>query len=123
MAHEDLVDEIEMHQQTISSDANSPLQLIRERELEISGRMLSAKREADEIVANARKKAAEIVAAAEAEGGAGARDREQAIIKAAEAEAAELRQRAEVEAKSIANAIDARTGAAVKIVIDAVTAV
>lgn len=123
MAHEDLVDEIEMHKQTISSDANSPLQLIRERELEISGRMLSAKREADDIIAAARKKAAELVTAAEAEGGAGARDREQAIVKAAEAEAAELRQRAQVEAKEIAAAIDKRKESAVKMVIDAVTTV
>lgn len=123
MAHEDLVDEIEMHKQTISSDANSPLQLIRERELEISGRMLSTKRDADEIVANARKKAAELVSAAEAEGGAGARDREQAITKSAEAEAAELKQRAQVEATEIASTIDERMDAAVRIVINAVTSV
>lgn len=123
MAHEDLIDEIETHKQTISSDANSPLQLIRERELEISGRMLSAKRDADEIVATARKKAAEIVAAAEAQGGAGARDREQAIIKSAEAEAAELKQRALAEAQEITASVESRTDAAVRLVIDAVTAV
>lgn len=122
MAHEDLVEEIEMHKQTISSDANSPLQLIRERELEISGRMLSAKREADEIVAVARKRAAELVAAAEAEGGAGARDREEAIVKSAEAEAAELKERAKAEASAISEAAGARREAAARVVVEAVTA-
>jgi vacuolar-type H+-ATPase subunit H len=123
MASEELIDEITMHRQTISSDSNSPLQLIRERELEISGRMLSAKREADEIVTAARKKAAEIVAAAEAEGGAGAREREQVIVSAAEKEAAELKQRAMVDANEISSAIAQRKAAAVKIVVDAVSSI
>ena len=59
---EKVLEEIKFHQETIATDANSPLHLIREKEIEISGRVLAAKREADEIVADARKKAAEIVA-------------------------------------------------------------
>ena len=53
--------------------------MIREKELEISGQVLKAKREADGIVAEARKKAAELVSTAEEEGGAGAADRDAAI--------------------------------------------
>ena len=88
---ENVVEEIRLHQETIAVDNNSPLHLIREKELEISGRVLSAKREADEIVATARKKAAEVVSTAEAEGGAGAADREKAIRDEATREADRLR--------------------------------
>lgn len=121
MASEELIDEINMHQKTISTDSNSPLQLIRERELEISGRMLTAKREADELVAAARKKAAELVAAAEAEGGSGAREREKAIVAEAEKTAAELKLQAQTEAEQITAAIKSRMDAAAQLVVDAVT--
>ncbi len=123
MSQEDLANEIAMHQQTIATDANSPLQLIRERELEISGRMLSAKREADDIVAAARKKAAEVVSEAEAEGGTGARNQEQTIVAAAEAEAATMRKNAQAEAAEITASIEARKASAIQLVVDAVTAV
>lgn len=62
---ETVAEELEFHQQTVAADANSPLHLIREKELEISGRMLAAKRKADEIVAEARTKAAALVASAQ----------------------------------------------------------
>lgn len=62
---ETVAEELEFHQQTVATDANSPLHLIREKELEISGRMLAAKRKADEIVAEARTKAAALVASAQ----------------------------------------------------------
>lgn len=42
----------------------SPLHLIRQKELEISGKVLAARREADAAVAEARRKAAEIVSEA-----------------------------------------------------------
>ena len=84
---DNVVEDIRLHQETIAVDNNSPLHLIREKELEISGRVLSAKREADEIVTAARKKAAEVVSTAEAEGGAGAASREKAIREEAVAEA------------------------------------
>ena len=62
------IEELELHQRVITSDDNSPLELIREKEMEISGRVLQSKREADEIVAEARRRAAERIAAAETEG-------------------------------------------------------
>jgi vacuolar-type H+-ATPase subunit H len=120
---EKLVDEIRMHQETIGSDANSPLHLIREKELEISGRVLAAKRQADQIVTEARKQAAEIVGKAEAEGGAGAADREVAIRAKAEAEAARLKAEAETEATELRARIDSHREEAVRLVLDAVTSV
>lgn len=117
-----IVEEIRMHQETIATDANTPLHLIREKELEISGQVLAAKRQADEIVAEARRKAAEIVARAEAEGGAGAADRDAAIRAEAEKEAARLRSEAQTEAAALKAQIDSRRDEAARLVLDAVTA-
>jgi vacuolar-type H+-ATPase subunit H len=118
---ENVVEEIRLHQETIASDNNSPLHLIREKELEISGRVLSAKREADEIVATARKKAAEIVSTAEAEGGAGAADREKVIREEAAREADRLRQAALAEAATLKEQVEARREEATRLVLAAVT--
>jgi vacuolar-type H+-ATPase subunit H len=120
---ENVVEEIRLHQETIAVDNNSPLHLIREKELEISGRVLSAKREADEIVATARKKAAEVVSTAEAEGGAGAEDREKLIRDEATREADGLREAAHAEASKLKEQVEARREDATRLVLDAVTAV
>jgi vacuolar-type H+-ATPase subunit H len=118
-----VVEEIRMHQETIATDANTPLHLIREKELEISGQVLAAKREADEIIATARKKAAELVNIAESEGGAGAADRDAAISAKADGDAAKLRSEAQAEADKIKEQVDTRRADAVRLVLDAVTAV
>ncbi len=118
---ENVVEEIRLHQETIAVDNNSPLHLIREKELEISGRVLSAKREADEIVANARKKAAEVVSTAESEGGAGAAHREKEIREQAAAEASRLREAAHEEAAQLRTQVEARRDEATRLVLDAVT--
>ena len=117
---EKVVEEIRMHQETVATEANSPLHRIREKELEFSGRVLSAKREADEALATARKKAAEIAAAAEAEGGSGAADREREILADAEAEAKLLREAAAVEAHTLSEQIETRRDEAVRLVLEAV---
>ena len=118
-----VVEEIRMHQETVASDNNSPLHLIREKELEISGKVLAAKREADQIVTEARKKAAELVSAAEAEGGVGAADREAAIKAEAEREAGRLHSEARAEADKLQAQVDLRRDDAVRVVLDTVTAV
>ena len=118
-----VVEEIRLHQETIAADANTPLHLIREKELEISGQVLAAKRQADEIVASARKKAAELVSTAEAEGGAGAADRDAVIRAQADKDAEALRVEANAQAEKIKSQVDARRADAVRLVLDAVTAV
>ena len=98
---EKVVEEIRMHKETIATDSNTPLHLIREKEIEISGRVLGAKREADEIVAEARKKAGEVLAKAEAEGGAGAAESEAIIFARADEDAAKLREDAKSSAAEL----------------------
>ena len=118
-----VVEDIKLHQETIASDSNSPLHQIREKELEISGRVLTAKRRADEIIAEARQKAAEIMAAAESEGGAGAEKGEQAIMEEAEGESARLRDAAAQEARALTEQVDARRAVAVRMVLDEVASI
>ena len=118
--NDNVVEEIRLHQETVVSDSNSPLHLIREKELEISGLVLSAKRNADDIIASARKKAAEIVSTAEAEGGAGAADSEKAILEVAKREAESMRTDAHAEAGKLKEQVEARREQATRLVLDAV---
>ena len=120
---EKVVEEIRMHKETIATDSNTPLHLIREKELEISGRVLAAKREADQIVTEARKKAAELVAKAEAEGGTGAAQSEAAILAKADKDAVKLGEEAKIEAAELSGQIDAHRAEAVRLVLDAVTTI
>jgi vacuolar-type H+-ATPase subunit H len=117
------VEDIKLHQETIATDSNSPLHQIREKELEISGRVLTAKRQADEIIAAARKKAAEVMAAAEREGGAGAEETELAIKAEATVEAQRLRDAAAEEARALNEQVEARRTQAVRMVMDEVTSI
>ena len=118
-----VVEEIRMHQETVASDNNTPLHLIREKELQIAGQVLAAKRQSDEVVTAARKKAAELVSAAESEGGAGAADRDAQIKAQAASEAEKLRAEARVEADKLQAQVNARREDAVRLVLDVVTAV
>ena len=120
---EKVAEEIRMHKETIATDSNTPLHLIREKEIEISGRVLAAKREADEVVAEARKKAAEVLAKAEAEGGEGAAKSEAVIFARAEQDAIKRRADAKADAVELTGSIDAHRAEAVRLVLDAVTSV
>lgn len=115
------VEELEFHQATVATDANTPLHLIKEKELEISGRMLAAKREADVIVSEARKQAADMVAKAERE--VASADRETVIMAEATAEAQSLKDSAATQAEGIRESIASRSEQAVARVLDAVTRV
>ena len=117
------MEDIKLHQETIASDANSPLHQIREKELEISGRVLAAKRQADEIIAEARKKAAEVLAAAENEGGAGAAENERAIKAESRLEATRLLEVASQEARALEEQVATRRADAVRVVLDEVTSI
>lgn len=120
MAQDKTLEDLKFHQETVATDSNAPLHLIHEKELEISGRMLSAKRQADEIIADARKKASERVAAAEAEGGAGARDHRTQILEQAEADVVTLKSQSVEQVAQIEQASRERMDAAVRLIVEAV---
>lgn len=88
------------------SPPSSPLLLIRQKELEISGHVLAARREADAVLADSRKRAAEIVARASERRSVDTTDQEQAIRAEAQAEI----ERAEAERENQVSAIRGQVG-------------
>lgn len=118
-----VLEKIEFHQETVSTEENSPLHLIREKEMEISGRVLSAKKEAEDIVSEARRKASTIVSKAEQEGSALAAKQEKTVEADVEREVAEIKAAAEREAETLTETIAAREDKAVEFVMGAITGI
>ncbi len=120
---EKVLEELQFHQDTIEADAHSPLHLIREKEMEISGRVLAAKREAEEIVSAARKKAVDVVAKAEEQSQVLAREREQQVLEEVDREIVQIKADAEVEAANLERLLAERTDAAADFIVDTVLSV
>ncbi|MDO8914586.1 MAG: hypothetical protein Q7W16_00690 [Coriobacteriia bacterium] len=100
---------------------NSPLQQIREKEMEIAGGVLAAKKKAEQVVSDARKKASETLAQAEAEGTKQARAVEESKIGEAESEAARILANVDNEVADMQARVAKHSAQAVKTVIEAVT--
>jgi vacuolar-type H+-ATPase subunit H len=118
---ENAIEELEFHKQTVQSDENSPLHLIREKEMEISGRVLAAKREADEIVADARKQAAKTLAEAHDAATAEVGELDAAVQTDLQASIEQVRAQAESDAAALEETIGARQGKAAEYVVASVT--
>jgi vacuolar-type H+-ATPase subunit H len=117
------VEELELHQRVIANDDNSPLELIREKEMEISGRVLQSKREADEIIADARRLATDRIVAAETEGSAEGQQRREQVAVEAKSQAEEAVAVAEKDAAGLEQRIAQNKGEAVKLILSAVSRV
>lgn len=118
------LDHIKFYQDVIKKELpDSPLYLIRERELEISGRVLSAKKKAEQIVADARKKASETLSQAESEGERAAHEVEERITADAEREAREVLANVDSDVAAVEAQAKARRAKAVEVVVEAVTRV
>ncbi len=114
------VQELEFHRDTMGKDADSPLHLIREKEIEISARLLAAKREADEIVAEARRRAASMLEEAEENATALAAERDRAIVAETEKAVAEIEASSVSEVSELECTIASRRGRAVSFIVDSV---
>lgn len=112
--------ELEFHRETIMSNDSSPLHLIREKEIEISGRILAAKRQADEIVAAARREAVAIVAEAKGDASHIAQEHDLAARLEVEKQAEQLRAEAAAEIARIEETAASRSREAVDHVLRAV---
>lgn len=117
---EKVLEELKFHQETIAADAHSPLHLIREKEMEISGRVLAAKREAEEIVAAARKKAVETIAGAEEQGVTLAKEREKLVLTEVDREIAQIGTESQQEAERLDLQLGERTEKAAGYITDLV---
>lgn len=115
--------ELAFKQEGERNESNAPLYLIRDEEMEISGRVLAAKQEAERIIADARKKASEVVSAAEIESEDLARRRESEIMAAAEDEAGRLRESVTQETGPLEALVAERGPAAVDAIVSRVTRV
>jgi vacuolar-type H+-ATPase subunit H len=118
------LEHIKFYQDVIKKELpNSPLYLIREKELEISGRVLSIRKKAEQVVADARKKAVETLAGGESEGESAAREVEQSMIAEAEQEAAKILANVDSEVAEVEAKAKQRRAKAVEVVVAAVTKV
>jgi vacuolar-type H+-ATPase subunit H len=120
---EKVLEEIQFHQDVIKKDASSPLYQIREKEIEISGRVLAARKKAETVVADSRKKAAETVTKAEVDADTAAKELEERVVAEAKAEAERLRNSIGSEVADAEKQIAARRSRAVDVVAKAVTQV
>jgi len=120
---EKVLEEIGFHQEVIGRDTNSPLHLIREKEMEISGRVLAAKNEAERIVNDARHQAGDLLRSSEAEAEKLAKETEATVLAEAEVQASRLREGIGGEAQELETAIAGRRAAAVAEIIRIVTTV
>ena len=121
MVDDKVLEEIQFQQDVINRDTTSPLYQIREKEIEISGRVLAAKQKAEAIVADARRKSAETVNKARSDGEMAAREHEAASLAQAEKKAAELRAGVVDEVAAIEAQVASRLSAAVDSVVKAVS--
>ncbi len=117
---EKVLDEIRFHQESVTKDATSPLHLIREKEMEISGRVLAAKKQAEEIVAFARRKAGETVAKAKDQAESDAQEHRRKVEAEVEAEVERLRADAVADIESLEKTIAGRRPDAVAFLVDTV---
>ncbi len=120
---EKVLEDIRFHQDTVARQANSPLHLIREKEMEISGQVLAAKKEAEDIVAAARKKAVELKNRAEDEADKLAAEHEKKVLAEVDREIAQLDVSTGEEIETLKGLIKDRTASAVTFVAERVTSV
>jgi vacuolar-type H+-ATPase subunit H len=117
------LDGIKEREDLIATDATTPLHLIRQKELELSGKVLKAREQAAEIVADARHEAVEIASLAEADAEQEAKTYETKRMEEAQVEIAQMRASVGPEIEAIRAVVDQRHDAAVAAVVERVTRV
>jgi len=117
---EKVLEEIQFHTETVASDANSPLHLIREKEMEISGRVLAAKKHAEEIVAEARRSAVAVLQEAQEEGSRLSAEREVEVRSEIERETLRIFAQADGDVAALEEAVRSRFDTGVDFIVGAV---
>ncbi|MCE5203557.1 MAG: V-type ATPase subunit subunit G family protein [Coriobacteriales bacterium] len=118
---EKVLEEIRFHQDVVNKDANSPLYQIREKELEITGRVLAAKNQAEKLVNDARKTAQDLLHEAEITADKLAKKHSEDVVARAEQEAAAIRAGIEDEKAALRAELEARIPEASEWIVKAVT--
>lgn len=118
---EKVLEEIRFHQDVVNKDANSPLYQIREKELEISGRVLAARNQAEKVVSDARKAAQDTLRDAESNADKLAKKHAEDVIAKATADAEAVRGAIGDEKAGLRSELDQRVAEAATFVVSAVT--
>jgi len=120
---EKVLEEIRFHQDVVTKDANSPLFQIREKEMEISGRVLAARNQGEKLVADARTKAADILKNAGSEAERQAKERADSMAAETEAAIAEVKAQGAADVSALEKTLVERQGEAADFVVRLVTTV
>lgn len=118
-----ILQEIKFRQQIAGPEKNSPLYLIREKEMEISGRLLATRKHAEEMAAEARKRAVEVKRNAEIEGQRMAEEHGRLVLEEVEREVAAIEVKTTAEIEVLKERVAERMDDAVDFVVKALTRV
>ncbi len=120
---EKVLEEIRFHQDVTSKDASSPLFQIREKEMEISGRVFAARNQADKMISDARQRAVEIVRTAQADADRLAKEHAEKVLAGIEDSIAEVQAEGAAEVERQKQELAKRQSDAADYLVKVVTAV
>lgn len=120
---EKVLEEIRFHQDSVTKDANSPLFQIREKEMEISGRVFAARNQADKMISDARQRALEIVRTAHADAERLGKEHADKVLASVDGDIAAVKQNGVAEVETLTQELAARQSDAADFVVKLVTAV
>ncbi len=120
---EKVLEEIRFHQDAVTRDANSPLFQIREKEMEISGRVFAARNQADKMISDARQRALEIVRSAHADAERLAKEHADKVLAGVEGTIEEVKVQGVEEVKTLTKELAKRQSDAADFVVKLVTTV
>jgi len=120
---EKVLEEIRFHQDAVTRDANSPLFQIREKEMEISGRVFAARNQADKMISDARQRALEIVRSAHTDAERLAKEHADKVLVDIEGSIEDVKAQGLVEVEALKGELAARQDDAADFVVKLVTAV
>jgi len=120
---EKVLEEIRFHQDVASKDASSPLFQIREKEMEISGRVFAARNQADKMISDARQRAVEIVRTAQADADRLAREHSDKVLVGIENSIAQVKADGAEEVERLKQELAKRQSDAAEYLVKIVTAV
>ncbi|MEA5075836.1 MAG: V-type ATPase subunit subunit G family protein [Coriobacteriia bacterium] len=120
---EKVLEEIRFHQDVASKDASSPLFQIREKEMEISGRVFAARNQADKMISDARQRAVEIVRTAQADADRLAREHSDKVLVGIEDSIAQVKADGAEEVERLKQELAKRQSDAAEYLVKIVTAV
>ncbi|MRS12689.1 MAG: hypothetical protein EG823_06420 [Actinobacteria bacterium] len=120
---EKVLEEIRVHQDAVTRDASSPLYQIREKEMEISGRVFAARNQADKMISDARQRALDIVRSAHADAERLAKEHSDKVLADIEGSIEDVKTQGVAEVEQLKVELAARHAEAADFVVKLVTQV